>query len=284
MQIEGGVRAVPVEGGRLVAEVLPGRSEPVVCIHGISSQRRLWGWLRAEAPELTLVAPDLRGRGDSFEVAGDSSLARHASDVLAVLDELGLGAAHLCGMSMGGFVAVELAARHPDRVASVTLVDGGFPMRPRPGLDRDSIRQAFADRFGRLDRRWESVDEYRSYFLSTTAPLLDPSDPVLDAYLSHDLRDGWVRLSADAVASDAVDVFFGTPRWAEVSAAIHFLHAEWSVGRDTPPAYPLEMVAEYRPHTRSTTALAGLDHAGSIMTRRGAAAAAAAIRSALSPT
>jgi pimeloyl-ACP methyl ester carboxylesterase len=284
MQIEAGVLAVPVEGGRLVAEVLPGRSEPVVCIHGISSQRRLWGWLRAEAPELTLVAPDLRGRGDSFEIAGASSLGRHASDVLAVLDELDLGTAHLCGMSMGGFVAVELAARHPDRVASVTLVDGGFPMRPPTGLDRDSIRQVFAGRFGRLDRRWESLDQYRSYFLSTTAPLLDPSDPVLDAYLSHDLREGFVRLSADAVATDAADVFFGAPRWAEVTAPIHFLHAEWSVGRDTPPAYPLETVAEYRPRTRSTTALQGLDHAGSIMTRRGAAATAAALGRALTAT
>ena len=277
MRIEAGVDSVPVPGGRLAFEMLAGGSEPILCIHGISSQRKLWGWLRSEDPDLTLLAPDLRGRGDSFGVAGPSSVARHALDMVAVLDGAGLRSVHICGMSMGAFVAVELAVNHRDRVKSLVLVDGGFPMESPAGLDRDSIRQAFADRFGRLERRWESLAEYKAYFVANTAPLLDPGDPILDAYLAHDLRDGRVRLSADAVASDAVDVFFGEASWKRLDVPVQFLHAEWSIGAGSAPAYPEELLVEYRPRTTATTAIPGVDHAGSIMTPAGAVATARAI-------
>jgi pimeloyl-ACP methyl ester carboxylesterase len=54
---------VEVPGGRLAVEVNSTDSEPVLAIHGISSQRKLWNWLSAAAPSLSLIAPDLRGRG-----------------------------------------------------------------------------------------------------------------------------------------------------------------------------------------------------------------------------
>jgi hypothetical protein len=45
------VATVPVQGGLLTYAVLDGTTEPVLAIHGVSSQRRLWNWLHAEAPE-----------------------------------------------------------------------------------------------------------------------------------------------------------------------------------------------------------------------------------------
>src|SRR3954468_23804958 len=104
-----GVRAVAVPGGDLAVELFPGDTEPVLALHGISSSRRLWIWLHEQAPEITLLAPDFRGRGDSIDVAGPSSISRHAEDAVAALDAFGLDAVHVCGMSMGGFVAVQLA-------------------------------------------------------------------------------------------------------------------------------------------------------------------------------
>ena len=131
-----GVVSVAVPGGSLAVELVTAATEPVLVIHGISSQRKLWNWLRAADPALSLIAPDLRGRGDSVSVTGDSSIGRHAADMVAVLDELGVTTAHVCGMSMGAFVAVELAILAPDRVRSLILVDGGFPMP----VDRKSTR------------------------------------------------------------------------------------------------------------------------------------------------
>src|SRR6202012_4883704 len=128
------VIAVEVPGGDLAVEHVISRTEPVLAIHGISSQRKLWNWLRAQHPGLSLIAPDLRGRGDSVGVTGPSSVSRHAAALIAVLDHLGLDAGPLGGMSMGGVVAVELATTYPDRVTALVLVDGGFPMATAPGL------------------------------------------------------------------------------------------------------------------------------------------------------
>ncbi len=270
---------VPVPGGDLVVEIHTGTSEPVLVVHGVSSQRMLWGWLRAESPHLTLVAPDLRGRGDSVEVTGPSSLARHADDLDAVMDALGLDAAHVCGMSMGGFVAVEFAARYPSRVKSLVLVDGGVPVAPPDGLTRETVGAVFADRIARTQKHFDAVDEYVDFLVSTSLPLLDPTDPLLRTYAEHDLVDGSVRLSTEAVVSDAEDVFFGDSRFRELTMPIRFLHAQWSVGENSAPMYSPEDIDAL--DLTSITPMMELDHAGTIMTSAGAAAVGARIDEAL---
>jgi pimeloyl-ACP methyl ester carboxylesterase len=275
-----GVDRAPVDGGRLAFEVLPGTTVPVLAIHGISSQRKLWSWLRAAAPEITLIAPDLRGRADSLDVTGGSSIARHADDMVVLLDHLGVDRVHVCGMSMGAFVGVQLATRHRARVATLTLIDGGFPMPAPPGLTREMLPVVFADRLGRLRHRWATLAEYMR-FVENTAPMLDPADPLLVDYLAHDLADGLVRLSQDALLSDAEDVYFGENHWQELDVPVRFAHAQWSVGRGSAPGYPADAVSRYQPATVMTRYLEGLDHAASIMTPAGAAAVAALLREAL---
>jgi pimeloyl-ACP methyl ester carboxylesterase len=276
---------VPVTGGVLEVELHRGQSAPVLAVHGISSQRRLWDWLRQEAPEITVVAPDLRGRGGSIGVPGPFSIGRHADDMVAVLDALELEAVTVCGMSMGGFVAVELANRYPARVKDLVLVDGGFPMARPDGLTREMLPAVFADRLGRLDHSWDSLEDYHEFFSGSTAPLLDPADPLLRDYLAHDLVGGKVRLSGDALLGDAADIYFGDLRWQDIKVPTRFLHAQWSRGADSPPAYPAEAVHSYQaalPGVLSTCYVAGVDHAGSIMTPAGAKATAALLREALS--
>ena len=276
-----GVRRVGVPGGALAYEVLDASvgaasgGPSVLAVHGVSSQRRLWLWLADAlgevAPGVRLVAPDLRGRGDSVDASGPFSMDVHADDLVRVLDDAGLDRVHVVGMSMGGFVAVHLAARHPERVESLVLVDGGVPMDPPAGLTRETVATAFADRVCRLERRFAGVEEYLEYFCSTTAPLLDRGDPVLRRYLSHDLAaDGTVRLSGRALVEDAADVFFGDHPWDAVRAPVRFLHAEWSVGAGSPPAYPLPVVEQRAARCVRVVAARRTDHAGTIMGTGGA--------------
>jgi pimeloyl-ACP methyl ester carboxylesterase len=280
----GEVIDVAVPGGDLAVELIEGGTEPVLAVHGISSQRKVWHWLRAAMPDLSLIAPDLRGRGDSVGIAGPSSIARHAADLLAVLDHAGVDAVHICGMSMGGFVAVELAVAAPARVKSLTLVDGGFPMSGPAGLTPEVLPAVFADRLARLDRDWSTLAEYAEFFVASTAPLLDPADPLLLDYLRHDLAGNRVRLSAEAVIEDATDVFFGPSQWRQVAVPTWLLTAQWAAGRDTPPAYPAEAVAKLTAELSgvlTARSLPGVDHAASIMSPVGAQATAALLAEAL---
>jgi pimeloyl-ACP methyl ester carboxylesterase len=277
------VRSVAVPGGALSVEVVPGDTVPVLAVHGVSSNRRLWNWLHAEAPEITLVAPDLRGRAASVGVGGPTSVAGHAEDMVAVLDDLDLERVTVCGMSMGGFVAVALATAHPDRVRDVVLVDGGFPMAVHDGLTEDGVRAAFTAQASRVDRTFADVGEYADFVLPGM-PLLDRDDPLLADYLQHDLADGRVRLDPEVLVADAIDTVLGPPRWRELSRPTRLVYAEWSAGKDSPPAYPPDRVAAWAaelPALQSTELVPEVDHAAIIMTRPGAAVVARHLRQVL---
>ena len=78
----------------------------------------------ALARDRCVIAPDLPGFGNSTRDVPDYGVAAHAAYVDALLATLHESRAHVVGFSMGGGVAIELARRHPDRIASLTLLSG----------------------------------------------------------------------------------------------------------------------------------------------------------------
>ena len=111
---------VPVRGGRLRVTCWPGRREesPVaLAVHGITANSRAWDVVARQLDgEVTVLAPDLRGRGLSASLPGPYGMAEHAADLVAVLDHLGVARALVLGHSMGAFVACMAAVRYPDRI------------------------------------------------------------------------------------------------------------------------------------------------------------------------
>jgi pimeloyl-ACP methyl ester carboxylesterase len=100
---------------------------PFLLVHGLSSNCRTWAGVAGRLHELghPSAAVDLRGHGQSPKPDGGYDLATMANDLVPVLDGEGFERAVVAGQSTGGNIAVELAARHPDRVAGVVGVDGG---------------------------------------------------------------------------------------------------------------------------------------------------------------
>ncbi|HWO24817.1 MAG TPA: alpha/beta fold hydrolase [Kofleriaceae bacterium] len=97
---------------------------PIAGIHGFGGDKETWLMLGALIPRARgLALIDLPGHGRSVDVPEDrASIRHHAEAALRVLDELGFERAVVCGNSMGGGVALRLAASWPDRVAGLVLV------------------------------------------------------------------------------------------------------------------------------------------------------------------
>lgn len=287
------VMEVPVRGGSLVVERIKAGTAPVLAVHGFTSQRRQWNWLGDAWPDLSLIMPDLRGRGDSRDVDGPSSVAQHVEDLAAVLDALGEAEVYVCGASMGAVVAVELAVAYPDRVLGLILIDGGFPTTMRSRLTPEVAPSIVRERRNNRDRAWPTAYEYARFFAERTTPLLDPSDGRLIQCLEHDLDAELIRrLNCDRLQEDTTSVLqadrasaqSGQPTWQRVTTPTWLLTAEWGTGPDSAPTYPPEALQDIRQRLEAplnVRQLPGVDHATVIMSAPGAQAAAQLIAEAM---
>lgn len=96
---------------------------PLVLLNSIGTDMSLWD--RAVPyllPAFRLLRIDTRGHGASDAPAGDYSLAMLAADVAAIMDDAGVDAAAVAGVSLGGMVAMQLALDYPARVSALALV------------------------------------------------------------------------------------------------------------------------------------------------------------------
>jgi pimeloyl-ACP methyl ester carboxylesterase len=109
-----------------------GEGEIFLLIHGNSSSSLHFYPLFKRMKNVRLVAPDLRGFGDSSYNAGFSSLAELAEDIKLFADALGITKTHIIGWSTGGGITFELAVKYPDLVTSIFLIEGagykGYPL------------------------------------------------------------------------------------------------------------------------------------------------------------
>jgi pimeloyl-ACP methyl ester carboxylesterase len=127
----GGKQAFVATGGREFDPSLPA----VVLIHGAGFDHTAWAlhsrWFAHNG--FSVLVPDLPGHGRS---AGPAlrSIAEMADWTAALLNAAGAGKAHLIGHSMGSLIALETAARHPDKVSALSLIGTAATMTVGPDL------------------------------------------------------------------------------------------------------------------------------------------------------
>jgi pimeloyl-ACP methyl ester carboxylesterase len=110
--------------GLAIAYQSAGEGPPLVLVHGAAVDGRMWQPQVADlADEFTVVAWDEPGAGRSSDVPADFGLPDYANCLAALIDAVGLGPAHVAGLSWGGTVVLELYRHHPGLVATLILVD-----------------------------------------------------------------------------------------------------------------------------------------------------------------
>ena len=114
-----------------------GEGTPVVLLHAFPLDSRMWLPQVEALGGYQAIVPDLRGFGAAREAAVEvTSMDLLADDIAELLDERELERAVLCGLSMGGYVALAFARRHPERLGGLVLCD------TRAGADSDDARAA----------------------------------------------------------------------------------------------------------------------------------------------
>jgi 3-oxoadipate enol-lactonase len=97
---------------------------PVVFIHGFPFNHRMWEPQMRELPnDIHAIAYDVRGHGSSAVGDGQFTIELFVDDLIALLDHLGIEKAVICGLSMGGYIALRAVERHPKRIKGLVLCD-----------------------------------------------------------------------------------------------------------------------------------------------------------------
>jgi len=100
-----------------------GSGPAIVFLHGFPLDHRMWEAQLPALPGWRKIVPDLRGFGASGVTPGTVTMDRFADDVAGILDALAIPKAVICGLSMGGYIALAFWRRHAARVSGLVLCD-----------------------------------------------------------------------------------------------------------------------------------------------------------------
>ena len=181
-----------------------GTGEPLVLINGLAFPMDLWFAQIAElSKDFRVIALDNRGIGRSDKPDGDYSIALMASDTVGVLAGLGIQKAHIAGLSMGGFIAQEIALSYPAIVDKLVLIATGLGGEESLALGKpfwDTIQKAI---FGK-----SAQEIYRIDLTLMAAPGFAQQHPkILDRAVALRLKNsqplhGFLRQQAACSAFD----------------------------------------------------------------------------------
>lgn len=138
--------------------------EPVLLLHGYADRlETMEGLADSLAPTHRVIALDLRGFGGSSKFSDPGRYGQSmVTDVLALLDYLGIERTHVVGYSMGALLAATLVERHPDRIITATFLGGPFfesvngaAQRLEPFADSLEAGRGLAPMFGWVFPAWQ---------------------------------------------------------------------------------------------------------------------------------
>jgi pimeloyl-ACP methyl ester carboxylesterase len=171
----------------------------VLCLPGLSTNVAIYRRIAESLPDRHVIAIDARGRGLSEITPPDTyGWARHISDALSVVDQLGVDTFDLIGHSLGAFLSMALATGHPESVERVVLIDS-------VALPDSSALPIIVNSLARIGTIYPSAEAYLDWTRANIP--VDPWDPLWDEHYLRELEpvEGGVRVrtSLTAITMDA---------------------------------------------------------------------------------
>lgn len=219
---------------------------PIVMIHGLAASSAFW--YAAGAPYIASVGRtllyDLRGHGKSEMPERGYGVATMADDLLALLDAKGIARAHLVAHSFGGMIALYFTLQHPDRVASLVIVDSRIrPVQKSLTIPQANVTPAVARRLQSIGVDIDTVSRMDDgvEYLKTVARIQvateTEADEILGALYSHSRlfrtrrnAQRWITLTETvSLVSDLADeATFSTQQLKEIGQPMLVLVGEKS--------------------------------------------------------
>ncbi|HYG38124.1 MAG TPA: alpha/beta fold hydrolase [Cytophagales bacterium] len=120
---------------------------PIIFIHGFPFNHTMWEpQMESLPPFLRIIVYDLRGFGKSDLGNGNNSIEQHADDLIGLMDDLKIDQAVICGLSMGGYIALKAVEKYKDRIKGLVLCD------TRSEMDTEEARK----------KRYETIKKIES--------------------------------------------------------------------------------------------------------------------------
>jgi pimeloyl-ACP methyl ester carboxylesterase len=169
-----------------------GEGEPVLLIHGGLGHADVWGFqVPALAESHKVIVADSRGHGRSTRSEKPFGYALMADDYLALLDHLGIDKVALVGWSDGGIIGLDIAIRHPERLARLFAANY-TPAGVRPSVANDPTFNAYIARAGedyaRLSPTPDEFDAFVEQISQMWARELQQGPAARDHRADGDLR------------------------------------------------------------------------------------------------
>ncbi|HEX7102485.1 MAG TPA: alpha/beta fold hydrolase [Nitrolancea sp.] len=204
--------AVEVAGRHVYYDDSGGNHPALVLLQGFMASRPIWKWqIEAFAPHYRVITMDNRDAGESDPEPVTYAVADMADDLAGLLDALKVERASVLGHSMGGYIALAFAERHPDRLDKLILVStsalaGGVLGRPAPTYNRerwidDPVERTF-QRYGAMtgpgyfDTRREQLTAIAQTARGNRMSFEAMTRQSDSAFMSHDARAALPQITA----------------------------------------------------------------------------------------
>ncbi len=231
----------------------------LLLIHGGRDHARNWDWVAgALRDDYHVIAPDLRGHGDSqWSVGGSYALIDYTLDIAQLLDAVGKSPATIIGHSLGGAIALQHTGTFPDLVSHVVAIEGLGPppgmIKERPAQERMRYWvQEMKSLAQRKVKRYETLDEAVERMREANPHLSEKQARHLTVHGSYRDEDGTYLWKFDNYTRTTTPYLFNKndarELWGGISAPVLLLRGSDSWASDPVKDGRVEAFQSYEFH------------------------------------